>query len=347
MDIPEYAIPSESFRNAIQKLPKSYSYLIVFHLSRNNLPYLLEWVKNVPILGVISIPYSEQQEVKKQVEQHTQVYSPKLNEISDCIIEICSKNIEKDVVLVEIGGYAAEISRLLPNVTLAVEDTTRGHERYREYESSLAFPVVSIARTKGKQKEDDPVGRAVAISALNAYGRLENPQKPPNIAVLGYGGVGRAAAKYSRESGAAVTVYDPSQARMSLAKEDGFAPTDRQSLLGDADIIIGCSGHQSIQIEDIDTIKQNVLLVSGSSKQVEFPYHRIQELALNSVQDGIIETLTIHNKTFNIAYAGQPINFYFDISLGDIFDVPMTLLAESVSFGTTQALTPGLHELPA
>lgn len=346
MDSPSYAVPSEAFRNELGKLPKHYAYVLVFHLSKNNLPYILEWVRTVNVIAVISIPYSEKPAVKAAVSAVTTVHSPQLENISDCIVKVCAEHIAEEIIVIEIGGYSASVSELLPNVALSVEDTTRGHERFKQYEQTLTYPVVSIARMAGKQQANESVGAAIAESTSFVLKQLEQSIETKNIAVLGYGGVGRATARQLQQAGVAVDVFDTDAARLSLAIEDGFSFKERAAIIADADVIIGCSGYQSIQQEDIAQFKEDVVLISASSKQVEFPYGLFQDQSLDSAKDGVLEEFTMGAKSFKVAHQGQPINFYFDIPLGQVFDTPMTLLAQSVLYGTSTTLEPKLYSLP-
>lgn len=347
MDAPEYAVPSNAFIETLASLPDKYSYILVFHLSKNNLGYLLEWTQRLPVLGVISIPYSEQADVKAEVEKHAAVFSPALEEIPQRIVSLCTENIGKEIVLIEIGGYSAAVSQLLPNVVLTVEATTRGHNNFLEHSQELTHPVVSIALTSGKQQESETVGKAIAMSTIKTLQRAMPLTEKPVIIVLGYGSVGRGAAQYLKELGFTVDVYDPDTQRMGQARSDGFTGQDREVLLANAEAIVGCSGHQSISVEDLPKLKNDVVLISGSSRQVEFPYEEIREQALDSAENGIFESFVVHEKSLNIAYKGQPINFYFDIGLGDGFDVPMTLLAQAAAYGLSGKLAPGVHELPS
>ncbi len=342
----QYAAPSQEFKDALAALPKQYQYVLIAHFSRNNLGYLLEWAQAMPVLAIISVPYSERADVKAEVAKVASVYSPTLEQIPGTLIEVCTKNIDKEIILIEIGGYSAAVAQYLPNIVLAVEATAAGHERYRQHQDSLPYPVVSIARTSGKKQEDSAVGQAIALSVGKVIGLLGRQSQELSAAVLGYGEVGRGAASHLKKQGLTIDVYDPSAERLELARSEGYACADRSTLLASADIIVGCSGQQSTMIDDLPLLKNDAVLISGSSRQVEFPYDALQEMAVDGTQDGIVEELVIHDKTLKIINKGQPINFYFDMPLGQSFDVPMTLLAKAVAYGATQKLSAGLHELP-
>jgi len=341
-----YAHASNIFLEKLKELPIEYCYLIVFHFSKNNLSYLRAWANSLPIIGIISIPYSEQTEVKEEISRYAKVYSPNLENIPGMIINICQENSDKKIILIEIGGYSSTIADKLSNVVLAVEDTARGHERFRENEQKLTYPVVSIARTEGKKMEDKMVGRAIAESTALTVGRLSSEIKDKNVLVMGYGGVGNATAKALKNTAASVMVYDPKPELIETARAENFNVPDRLDAIKSAEIIVGCSGHQSIQFEDISRLKQNALLISGSSRQVEFPYDKLIPFRDSSFNHELIEKFSFEGKSFCVAYKGQPINFYFDIGLGEVFDIPMTLLVQSIIWGLNNSLDRKLYDLP-
>ena len=342
----QYADASGIFLEEIKELPAEYFYLFVFHLSNNNLSYLRAWVQGVPYNSVISIPYSEQRNVKSEIEKLTPVYSPALEEIPEIIIKICRENSDKKVVLVQIGGYSSSIVDKIPNVVLAVEDTERGHRVFVENEQNLTYPVVSIARTKGKKMEDEIVGHAITKSVQLTLSSLRKNVLSGRMLVLGYGGIGRATALSLMVKGYIVSAYDPKPELMEVARKDGCVITKRSEAIGNADVIIGCSGYESIQTNDIPLLRFDALLISGSSRQVEFPYGYLSSRKDQMFKHDLIEKFDIAERSIYIAYKAQPINFYFDIGLGDIFDIPMTLLVHSVIWGLKNNLANKLYELP-
>lgn len=271
-----YPKPSENFKQSLHRLPIDHYYLMVFHLSQNNLGYLLEWAQTLPLLGVISIPYSENAEVKATLSKYTTVYSPSLEQIPNRIVDITRQNRDKKIILIEIGGYSVLVADKLPNVVLSVEDTTRGHVRFQENEQKLHYPVVSIARTAGKKLEDDAVGKAIAMSTKLTLAQMGRDIADEQIIILGYGGIGRGAARHLSAQCAKVEVYDPDVDTNQRASIDGFNGSDRSQGIARATVIIGCSGYQSVQISDMERFSDEVVLISGSSRQVEFPYSDFQ-----------------------------------------------------------------------
>lgn len=344
----KFSKPSKIFLQQIGQLPQNYNYLMIFHFSRNNLGYLKKWVTTVPIIGIISIPYSERKEIKKEISKTTKVYSVKLQEISELIVDICRKNNNKKIILIEIGGYSAPVADKLSNVILSVEDTARGHERFLENEKKLTYPVVSIARTKGKKMEDGAVGFAIFKSVEQLIGSYPfgYKLKNKNILIMGFGGIGQGTAKCIKTKSKNVYIYDPKPELIKKAQKQGFICLSREESIKRADIIIGCSGYESVSLKDIANLKNKTILISGSSRQVEFPYKKFVSYKIGAAGKSLVEKFKFKNKIFYVVYQGQPINFFFDISLGKIFDIPMTLLAKSVIYGLHHRLKNKLNVLP-
>lgn len=341
--------PKNYIFDSLIKDPKfsAYYFLFTFHLSENNRYYLKSWLKKTNNLGVISIPYSEVDSVKKSIEKVAKVYTPKLEEIPNKILEICNENSKKKIILVEIGGYSSRIAHLLKNVVLAVEDTNQGHWNFEDNADKLTFPVVSMAEAYLKNFENHLIGTSIVYSTQALLRKHFNQDYilGKRILVLSYGGIGSSVCETLKALRANVGVYDIDPLKQAKAYVDGFRIVDKIDALKKADIIIGCSGKQSIKLEELSLIKNGALLVSGSSKQIEFPYEEIKKhIVANHTEE--IEEIKIKRKKFFIAYKGQPINFLHDSALGDVFDVQMSLLISCVKYGIESNLERGIYNIP-
>lgn len=324
-----------------------YCFLFTFHLSENNHYYLKSWLTKVDNLGVISIPYSEVSGVKRSIEKVAKVYTPKLDEIPNKILQICNDNPGKKIILVEIGGYSSSIAHLLKNVVLAVEDTNQGHWSFEDKADKLTFPVVSMAQAYLKNFESHLIGTSIvySIQALLRKYFKQDYILGKRILVLSYGGIGSSVCETLKALRANVGVYDIDPLKQAKAYLDGFRIVEKTDALKKADIIIGCSGKQSVKFKELSLIKNGALLVSGSSKQIEFPYEGLKKYIVKNHNEEF-EEIKLKRKRFFIAYKGQPINFLHDSALGDVFDIQMGLLISCVKYGLESNLTPGIYDIP-
>lgn len=321
-------------------------FLFVIHLTRTIEVYIKDWLENFPSVGIISIPYSEIPEVKERLKKQTKIHSPKdVSEIPSLIFEICHSYPDKKICLVEIGGYSALMDRIPDNIVGSVEDTNQGYWNFKKYESKLKFPVISIAQTNLKNIENKFLGTSI-IYSLEKFVRNHFQRDLiaiKNILVMGYGKIGRGTALKLKSTLANVYVYDSDPVNTMLAKVDGFNITDRMSAIAQADIIIGATGQRSLQISDIDYLKNNALLASASSKQVEFP---IDELAAQATyKSQYLNSYKNKNGTFHIAYNGFPINFIDDSAFGEIFDIIMSSLLVAADSLLRSNLLPQIYDL--
>lgn len=321
-------------------------FLFVIHLTRTIEVYIKDWLENFPSIGIISIPYSEIPEVKERLGKQTKIYSPKdVSEIPGLIFEICCSHLDKKICMVEIGGYSALMDRIPDNIVGSIEDTNQGYWNFKKYESKLKFPVISIAQTNLKNIENKFLGTSISYSlekfVRNHFHRDLIAIK--NILVIGYGKIGRGTALKLKSTLANVYVYDSDPVNTMLAKVDGFNITDRISAIAQADIIIGATGQRSLQMSDVDYLKNNVLLASASSKQVEFP---MDELAAQVVHESkYLNSYKNKNGTFHIAYNGFPINFIDDSAFGEIFDIVMSSLLVATDNLLGSNLLPRVYDL--
>ena len=334
----------KSFLSEIKK--RDVHFLFVIHFTRTIEIFIEDWLKNFNNLGVISIPYSEIAEVKENISKYARVYSPKdVTEIPDLIADICNENISKKICMVEMGGYSALMKKIPDNIIGAVEDTNQGHWNFKKNESRLTFPVVSIAQTNLKKIENKFVGSSTSYS-LEKFLRYyfhRDLIAVKNVLVMGYGEIGRGTARKIKSTMANVFVYDSDPVNTMLARLDGFNITDRISAIAQADIIVGASGQKSLQMSDIIYLKNNALLVSASSKQVEFPMTELEENIIK--RNDHISSYKSENGLFYVAYNGFPINFIDDSAFGEMFDIVMSGLLLSADYLLESNLLPRVYDL--
>lgn len=339
------------FKNVIkQTILKDEYFLFVVHLTRTIEPYLLEWLNSYNSIGVISIPYSENKNTKHNVSQITSVYEVSdYKKIPALIRNLCQENEDKKIILVEIGGYSAKISQYLKNVVLSIEDTNQGYWEFKKYEKNLNYPVVSIAQTVLKSLENRLVGQSVVFSIERILRDhfYQGCLTTQDVLVLSYGQIGRAVCNALRGRFSRIYVYDEDPTKQIEAYLDGFNIVRKIDALPNMDIIVGVSGSRSIEMSDIPYIKKDSLLVSGSSKQVEFPYRDLELYIKNSLPLSIIEEFeVIKGKNFYIAFKGQPINFIDDSAFGDAFEIIMSAFLQCVKFYLDNHLSNYVYDLP-
>jgi 8-oxo-dGTP pyrophosphatase MutT (NUDIX family) len=134
---------------------------------------------------------------------------------------------------------------------------------------------------------------------------------------------------------------------MTEAYLDGFNIVEKKEILPRIDIIIGVSGHRSIEVEDIPFFNDRVILVSGSSRQVEFPYEFLDIYKKEAFLNNFTEDFQVlRGKTFYVVYKGQPINFIDDSAFGDVFELVLAGLLQGVRYCLEHKLKNQIYGLP-
>ncbi len=152
-----------------------------------------------------------------------------------------------------------------------------------EYRNDKAMHVVSYARTDLKAKKEAKfIGQAVvrAVNAVETQLKTGHEQKP--VLILGFGPIGQATAEAFAGDRASVYVYDPymTPEMEKLAKDGGYTVVkDKKTIADGKFMLIGCSGHLSIDEEQIMSSDPNAIYVSASSKLVEINMKKLAELA--------------------------------------------------------------------
>jgi hypothetical protein len=162
----------------------------------------------------------------------------------------------------------------------AVEQTRFGANRIRALIDELdgiPFGVVNVAESAVKlHLESVLIGWSVAHEVEQTIARLEADGVPRGreVAILGYGAVGRAVAIALEELGYVVRVYDSREGARGQAHDDRFDVAEddeaRAKMLSEVDYVIGATGTTSMRAEDFRALKKGAVLFSASSSTVEF-----------------------------------------------------------------------------
>jgi S-adenosylhomocysteine hydrolase len=307
----------------------------------------------------VDIPYSTCEAARSGIlqlgcprGQATTAFSDPLSEYSKeqalrvaFIVQRIAERKKKDrLLVVDDGAYFArhlwslslhqpELLEAFKN-TCVIEQTTRGHRFLVSHEGqkiieTCNLSVVSIARCHTKcNLEGYFIGAAVARALKTALGidRMANLQ---NIAVIGYGTVGRAtvAELVKRAAQAEVDIVDVSSEARKAAEKMGSRCRPVPALPGDRryDLVAGCTGYGSFELGQRRLLRDGAILASGSSAAIEFNRPGFVELAdrypddeieiidrEGTVNRGIHATVTIAQeggKKFSFLNAGFPVNF--------------------------------------
>lgn len=304
--------------------------VLVTHVHRQALGYVLTLNEVYPVESIVAIPYSADPAAVSDLRDHGfEVVVP--GDVADTFAaaaEVCEKGLARSsqpLVVQEVGGYLAEATARLggyDHFRGIVEDTNNGHWRYQRF-GPHGCPVLSMAQSPLKDIEDTIIGDAVLFSVERILREELNAiTQGIRASVLGVGKIGMSTAIALRGREAVVSVYDINPAKNILARVLGFFPRPLREVLSDAHLIIGCTGQTSIRAVDVPHIADGAILVSASSKDVELP---VAELGRACEPTRVSDVTTRYRqpdgRVFYLLNNGRPVNFRDDSVLGTILDM--------------------------
>jgi adenosylhomocysteinase len=310
--------------------------IVIIHILPDILPILAALKSIVDIALIVVVPYSVHQPTLEYLNKRYRVITPSLevmtNERDTFFHEILNNiNVRKKTIIFEIGGYCAPIIKKLKknfgNLLLGViEDTEAGHRRYEQLAkvNLLPCPVISVARSLLKGPEDFIVG-ATCLHVVEKLIRTTGfPLHGRHSLVLGFGKIGRGVAHALRQYHSIVYVYDIDPIKNIQALSEGFQALDRKIALKQAEVVYGTTGCCSISKEDLSLLNNPVVLVSCSSKQVEFDVASLQALYhKHPIGDGV-DLYQAKGKKIYLLADGKPVNFLNgSVTQGPLLNLPL------------------------
>jgi adenosylhomocysteinase len=170
----------------------------------------------------------------------------------------------------------------------AVEQTTKGLRQDEEIKpEDFHFPLLDVAKSNFKDEYESPlVGRA-AVSSIQRL--LPDESLSGKIAlVVGFGAIGREVALALSAIGMIVRVSDLDARKVAAARVRGFeAAISPMKFAGEAYIVIGTTGTQSVTSDMIDHMKNGTVIASTSSDQVEIDIEYLKQIAEERYEEGL------------------------------------------------------------
>jgi adenosylhomocysteinase len=257
-------------------------------------------------------------------------------------LELCE---DSSSIIVDVGGYAADLvtnqhyARKLVGV---VEETNNGLWRYES--GSASIPVVQIARCPNKDPENIEVGEAIVCGTSRVLDGLGRKIDGERFAVLGYGGIGENVMTSLSRRGLQCEVFDTNPIRRMLAHTRGHSAPPRQTMLATASVILGCSGHASLFPCDTHLLRNDVLLISGSSKRIEYSEF-MTDRQLQLVHLGLPFDVASDGKALLVNH-GEPINFVFGSLSRELGDFQFANIVGGLACLLEDSPPAGVLELP-
>lgn len=235
---------------------------------------------------------------------------------------------EKDIVILEVGGYFSKTltklnSDQLKYIKGVVEVTTFGHNKYIEHASKIKIPIYSVARSPIKTIEATYVGRAAVTAIDQVLREIGVSVAGRQALVIGFGMIGRSVADALKAHNLLVSVYDKKGFGQLNAYTQGYFINNKFDLLKNADIIFSSTAERALSYEDIENCKNNVILASVGSRGNEFDMEGLKHNAIEiiPISDNIQKYVLSKQKNIFVVREGTAVNFIIKSCPDEIVDL--------------------------
>ncbi|QLB52564.1 NUDIX domain-containing protein [Streptococcus sanguinis] len=291
------------------------SCVAIQHIIPSSIPFIKTLKK---IFGsrllICAKPNSINQKVWKELEE------------SDIKLKVASRNDDFDekfcnisgkTILIDIGGYFANISQKnnLPIVCI-VEDTENGIQKYNKVINDVKYPVFSVARNPLKKNEDYLVGADIVFGADYILHQKNLLIQYMKVACIGYGRIGYGICTKLRELGIKPIVIEKNSIRAIQAIRDGCDVLLEKDF-SNIDLIFCATGSKSLDILDFRAVKDGSYIVSATSSDDEFNLNYLSEEYKKLLESSSITKYESDDNYFYILNQGIPTNFAVDSALGN------------------------------
>lgn len=334
--------------------------LVVFHLLPDTRRFLRHVTDVIDVDRIIGVPDGSKPETATAIDEAHDVDLTVPETVDEVIAQsrayveefVATREPDEWLLVLDVGGHCASFVTDVDTsgVVGVVEDTNQGHWKYEQLD--LPVPVYSIAQAPVKMPENRLVGDAVVFSTENVLRNvLKQDLNGQRVLVLGFGNIGESAAAACRGRGASVMVYDADPLKNVAARLEGYTVEDRETMLGEADIVIGTAGTESLSREDFDHLSDGVVLASGSSHQVEFDVDGLHERGTVVERTDVSATHVVDGERIVLLNEGWPVNFLDNSISNTILDlifsglfVCIRELVEPLERDDAGRIDPGIHE---
>jgi len=302
--------------------------LFVLHFLKDLIPF----VKAAENLGLDiknayffykDYPYPQRDAIKKWLEEQGAVVRPR-SYITQYLEQLATTSLDRigEVLIIEDGGFIApaihkQYPTLIPYVKGAVEQTTRGIRNAEKIEK-LQFPIIPVATSELKSDfEPQYIAKAVVKNIERMLPNITLNGK--TAALFGCGAIGKSIAKWLRENGVNVTIFEPSSKNKIWAQQNGFNLVDSPGEASNSkNFVIGASGRQSINAQVIASVSHGTYLISASSELYEIDMEELARQTRNreilrnddGEEIGITFILPPTDRHIYVLANGYPINFW-------------------------------------
>ncbi len=200
----------------------------------------------------------------------------------------------------------------LPEVLAGTEETTTGVIRLRAMaaDNALAFPVVAVNEAQTKHLFDNRYG--TGQSTIDGILRATNILiAGRNVAIAGYGWVGRGIASRMSGHGAHVAVIEVDPVRALEALMDGYQVMTAAEAASWGDLFVTATGNVNVfRREHFASMKDGAIMANSGHFDAELDLAALREMAEGHVTEARdnVQAFDIGGKTLNLIAEGRLVN---------------------------------------
>ncbi len=326
--------------------------VIVQHIKNNT----IEFIKLMKICGfkniiIIGKSYSVDSNALSELKKFATVLIPPFDDLENLnAIERANALIKSTKFIgFDLGGYLSRYYQN-PNVrtkpVCIIEDTKNGI--WLNSKTNLSFPFLSVANSKLKNyAENHYVAKSIYRNSENLLiNELEQSLSGKKIIVMGYGGIGEKLTNFLKTD-SDVYVYDKDYTRLLKSKIDGFNTVEKLVDISDFDLIIGVTGEVILTAGHLLNLKNNAILINGSTRKKEFDIDSIKQHIIRTQQLNKTAKLQLDNgKNIYLINEGYPVNFLNSESVPEyILDIVFSEIFRLAQIAVETKIKPGFYPI--
>ncbi|MGB1011596.1 MAG: adenosylhomocysteinase [Thiolinea sp.] len=267
---------------------------------------------------------------------------------------VAAANLEPEYIIDDGAELTMRVLKHRPDVYARLkgvsEETTTGTARLYAMADNgqLPFPALTANDARCKHLFDNRFG--TGQTTLQALLRLTNRRLTgAQLAVIGYGYVGRGIAEYARAMKANVRVVEIDPVRALEAHMDGHVVGNARSVLPGTDFVVTATGGmRAVGAPEFEILSNNTILANAGHHDLEVDVATLAELAsAQSEPRNGITTYHLGERELHVLAGGALVN----IAGGsghpvEIMDLTFAVQGLGAHYLVNTALTPGVHVLP-
>ena len=215
-----------------------------------------------------------------------------------------------------------------------VEQTTSGYEKLKK--CRIDMPIINVARSKPKLEQESKIVAKTAINAI-ANRMSKGDIRAEKVLIIGNGSIGEAVSD-ALEGSCDVYCWDINYKKSQIKDRELSADLHR------FDLILGCTGVTSLNLDALGKLTDKAVLASLSSSDREFDILSWRQAIPNSIT---CHSDFIGQNGVKVLNCGFPINFNGVTSEVDIpeFQLTRSLIAGGICQAITQKDSKGIIPL--